>query len=284
MKPLRFKPRFGSCLLFIVISFLLLLSACGGDRSSSSDTSSDTGSISFNLDWQNPPIPRNVKLARSPSGDVCVDYAIDTVDVSVEDSSSTIVASESWPCAAHQGTISGVPVGSGMTLTIDGTVGSDVNWRNQVTGISVTGGQNTNVGTVEMNYIGGDVTPPTVATNYPADGATSISRDVVITATFSEEVVAASVSTSSCTLTADSVPPAQVTCTVNYNSSTRSATITPTGNLAPNLVHTVTITTEVEDLASLQMTSDDSWTFTTGTGTAQPLVWDTHNWDEAVWN
>lgn len=284
MKSLQFKPRFGFYHSLIILCFFLLLSACGGDRSSSDDSSSDTGSISFNLDWQNPAIQRNVQPAQAPSGDVCVDYAIDTVDVNVENSSNTLVASESWPCSAHQGTISGVPVGSGMTLTIDGTVAGNANWRNQITGISVSGGQNTNVGTVVMNYIGSDVTPPTVATNYPADGATGIFLDAVITATFSEDVVAASVNTSSCTLAEAGTPPTPVSGTVSYNSSTQLATITPGRTLTPNTDYTVTITTEVEDLASLHMTSDDIWTFTTGTATAQTLIWDSNNWDDAVWN
>jgi hypothetical protein len=284
MKYLKSKPRFGSCLLFSMIFFFLLLSACSGDRSDSDETSSDTGSISFNLAWQNPATKGNIQPAQSPSGDVCIDYAIDTVDVNVEDSSNNIVASESWPCSAHQGTISGVPTGSGMTLTIDGTVAGNVDWRNQTTGITVSGGQNTNVGTVVMNYIGSDVTPPTVATTYPTDGATGIFLDAVITATFSEDVVAASVNTSSCTLTPTGAPSTPVACTVSYNSSARKATITPATMLADNTDYTVTITTDVEDLASIHMTSDDSWSFTTGTATAQTLVWDTNNWDEAVWD
>ena len=193
MKSVQFKPQFGFYRALIILCFILLLSACGSDRSSSSDSSSESGSISFNLVWQNPAIQSNVQPAQAPSGDVCVDYAIDTVDVEVEDSSNTLVASESWPCAAHQGTISGVPVGSGMTLRIEGTVVGDVNWRNQITGISVSGGLDTDVGTVVMTYIGSDVTPPTVASNYPADGATGIFLDAVITVTFSENVVAASV-------------------------------------------------------------------------------------------
>jgi uncharacterized protein YijF (DUF1287 family) len=104
----------------------------------------------------------------------------------------------------------------------------------------------------------------------------------MITATFSEDVVAASVNTSSCTVFADGTSN-QVTCTVNYDPSTDKVTIDPSGNLVENTTYRVTITTAVEDHAGLTMASDESWTFTTGVVIGDPLVWDTGSWDETLW-
>src|SRR5438876_9493804 len=50
--------------------------------------------------------------------------------------------------------------------------------------------------------------------------------------------------------------------TVRYADGT--ATFTPTGNLAPLTTYTATISTGVRDLAGNPLTSDMSWSFTTG--------------------
>src|SRR5438876_318797 len=50
--------------------------------------------------------------------------------------------------------------------------------------------------------------------------------------------------------------------TVSYADGT--ATFTPTGNLAPLTTYTATISTGVRDLAGNPLTSDMSWSFTTG--------------------
>jgi hypothetical protein len=259
-----------------------MLYGCGGGESDS-ESFSDSGSLSFRLVWEVPSDQGSIRQLQSPSGDVCVDYGIETVNVALANSAGATVASASWPCSAHQGTLSNVPVGSGMTLTIIGVVGGNEVWRNQISSVSVSSGQNTDLGEVEMIYQGDDTNPPSVASHYPAPGATGVFLNPSITVTFSENVVAASVDATSCSVTVTATS-SQISCTVSYESSTRTATITPVDLLSANTIYTVTITTAVEDLAGNHMASDESWSFTTGSVVSQPLMWDTGNWDETVWN
>lgn len=154
MESRKIKPR-QNVLLFAIVCFFFLISACGGGRNSSGDDTSNTGSISFNLDWQNSRNQHNVRQ-QSPGDDVCVDYAIDRVNVRVENSSNAEVANANWLCSAHEGTLENVSVGSGMTLFISGTtVAGDNVCQGQITDISVSKDQTTDVGTVHM-YCGGE--------------------------------------------------------------------------------------------------------------------------------
>jgi hypothetical protein len=278
MKSRRIKPIPIAPASLLCICIVCLLCACGGGGDGSS---SDTGSISFSLDWVHPGPQRGFE--KSPSGNVCVDYLIETVSVNVQHSSGTDL-SESWDCdiPGRTGTIDNVPAESGYSLTVNGVVASRDDWWGQVTGIRVTGNQDTNLGTIEMVYQGDDDIRPTVTPGYPNSGDTGVLRNTMITATFSEDVVAASVNTSSCTVFADGTSN-QVTCTVNYDPSTDKVTIDLSGNLVENTTYRVTITTAVEDHAGLTMASDESWTFTTGVVIGDPLVWDTGSWDETLW-
>lgn len=276
MKLRQIKPIPIASASLIFSCIVCLLCACGGGGDSSSP---DTGSISFSLDWVHPGPQRGFE--KSPSGNVCVDYLIETVRANVKHSSGTDIT-ESWNCSDRGGTIDTVPKGSGYTVTIDGIVAGNVDWNHQVTGITVTGGQDTNLGTVEMVYRGDDQTRPTVTIGYPKSGDTGVLRNTRITATFSEDVVDASVNTSSCTVYVDGTSN-QVPCAVSYDSSTDIVAIVPSGNLAENTTYRVTITTEVEDHAGLTMASNESWTFTTGVAIGDDLVWDQGNWDESFW-
>lgn len=99
---------------------------------------------------------------------------------------------------------------------------------------------------------------PTVSLTSPANGATNISTDSVITATFSEEVRCSTVTGASFTLDNGGVPVVgTVTC------SGTSADFTPTLLLSPNTVYTATVTAAVENLIGDPMAADHVWTFTT---------------------
>lgn len=100
-----------------------------------------------------------------------------------------------------------------------------------------------------------DTTPPTVSSTSPANNATGVTVNGAISATFSEAMNAATISTVTFTV-------AGVTGTVTYSGST--ATFTPTAPLAYNTLYTATITTGVKDQAGNQMFTNYSWTFKTG--------------------
>lgn len=149
MKLKQIKPKPKMIASFLGICIVFLLWACGGGSSSS-----DAGSISFNLEWQQAPSQSQAGAARfKPSADVCTDNGISEIRATVENSSSTVVASGSWACTAYQGTLSSVPAGSGMTLTVVGYVGGSGDWQGQVTGITVVADQITNAGTIVMTPV-----------------------------------------------------------------------------------------------------------------------------------
>jgi Big-like domain-containing protein/K319-like protein len=103
-----------------------------------------------------------------------------------------------------------------------------------------------------------DQTPPTVTDVTPLDGATNVAVSATVSATFSESLDPASVSTASFLLTGG----APVAGTVTLNGTT--ATFTPSAPLAGNTTYIARITTAVQDLAGNNLTADATWSFTTG--------------------
>jgi hypothetical protein len=103
-------------------------------------------------------------------------------------------------------------------------------------------------------------TPPVVTQISPVQGATNLSSATDVDVTFDQAMSAASLSSSSFTLTAPggSVVPA----TVSYDSLTRTATLHPTSELSAGTQYTAALTSAVTSSAGLALGAQ-SWTFTT---------------------
>jgi len=99
---------------------------------------------------------------------------------------------------------------------------------------------------------------PIVESTIPADGASGVPLNQIITATFNETMNPATILESSFTVTGS----APVSGAVTY--SGRTATFTPRSLLAPNTVYTGRITTSVKDVDGNALQQDYMWTFTTG--------------------
>ena len=89
---------------------------------------------------------------------------------------------------------------------------------------------------------GGDATPPTITARSPGSAATGVALSANVTATFSEAMTAASITSSTFTLR----DPAgnAVAGVVSYNTTSRVATLNPSGNslaLSGGTVYTATI-------------------------------------------
>ncbi len=282
MEILNRKKDIGRSHLIPIFGVIILFSlyACGSDGGGS-DTSSDTGSLSFSLIFEEPAsyFPSGVRAVPSPSGDICVDYGIETIRVEVFDSSNSAVASDSWPCSDHKGTINDVPAGSDISLLVDGTViGGSVDWQGKIGNLTVSPNEITYAGEVDMEYIGDDTIPPAVVSTDPSDGAADFPIDADITGTFSEDMVPASVDENTFTLKSGTTT---VNGTVTYDLMTMIATFKPASNLSFFTNYTATISSDVEDRAGNKMAADFIWSFTTERG---PLIWDSGNWDETNWN
>jgi glucuronoarabinoxylan endo-1,4-beta-xylanase len=102
---------------------------------------------------------------------------------------------------------------------------------------------------------------PTVTSVTPTSGATNVNPANAVTATFSEPMNAATLTTSTFTLTATGSP--VTTGTVAYNTGTQTATFTPSAALAPNTAYTATVTTGAQGATGAALASNYTWTFTT---------------------
>jgi hypothetical protein len=120
-----------------------------------------------------------------------------------------------------------------------------------------------------------DTTPPTVLSVAPVNGATGVSVTASATATFSEAMNAATITTSTVVLRNPSN--GIVASSVTYNASTNVATVTPTQALAASTTFTATITggsAGVKDVSGNALASNFVWSFTTGAGTTCPCtIW-----------
>ena len=128
-----------------------------------------------------------------------------------------------------------------------------------------------------------DNTRPTVVLTVPSAAATGVATNTRITATFSEDMIAATISGASFTLTNNALA-TPVVGTVTYAAAARTATFTPTAATLPsNTAFTATVTTAATDLASNALSGNTAvlpnagnhvWTFTTAalTDTTPPTV------------
>ncbi|MGZ4958869.1 MAG: DUF4082 domain-containing protein [Methylomonas sp.] len=122
-----------------------------------------------------------------------------------------------------------------------------------------------------------DTTPPTVTSVSPAAGAIGVSPGSSITATFSEAIDPATLTTS--TFGLQGVTGA----TVSYDPTTRTAKLAPGTPLATTTTYTSTLKggatdPRVKDLAGNALTADFTWSFTTGNQSV--LAFST--WDSSV--
>src|SRR5262249_9803735 len=120
-----------------------------------------------------------------------------------------------------------------------------------------------------------DTTPPTVASVTPPAGATGVATTSAVTATFSDAMNPATISSTTFQLR-DGVGNL-VAATVTPGSPSTTATLTPSSALAASTTYTATITTGVKDVAGNAMASPYSWSFTTAAGgSACPCtIWNT---------
>jgi len=105
-------------------------------------------------------------------------------------------------------------------------------------------------------------TTPTVVSTNPANAATNVPINQQITATFSEEMNATTITTASFTLMHGT---SFISGTVSYSGTT--AIFTPSSYLEPNTLYTATITTGAKNLGGGALASNYVWSFTAGEGT-----------------
>jgi fibronectin type 3 domain-containing protein len=118
-----------------------------------------------------------------------------------------------------------------------------------------------------------DATPPTIIAKTPADGAAGLTVGTAATATFSEDMSAASISSSTFTLVDSSG--ATVPATVTFDPGTTVATLTPQSALRYGVTYTVTAkggSGGISDVAGNPLAADVRWSFTIEASPPQVLV------------
>jgi Bacterial Ig-like domain len=117
-----------------------------------------------------------------------------------------------------------------------------------------------------------DDQPPSVIANAvsPANGATGVSANAVVTVPFSEAMDATTINASNITLRVTSSG-TSVGGTVTYNSTTHVASFTPSAPLATPVNYTLTVASGVKDVAGNAMGVNFQSTFTTA-DTTPPTV------------
>jgi Bacterial Ig-like domain len=107
--------------------------------------------------------------------------------------------------------------------------------------------------------------PPTVTSVAPADGATDVAATANVEATFSKDMDTSTLTTSTFMLTkqGSSTP---VGAAVNYDATTKKATLDPQEDLSADTTYTATVkggTSGAKDSAGYPLASDKTWSFRT---------------------
>jgi len=172
------RQRPNTLLYYILcISLLFFTSACGDTDQSSSDT----GSISFSIEWRGAPTIKDAAGSVVTRALDCVASGVATVEAEIYDENNDyLVSGGPWNCSAHAGTIKNVPEGSNRKAVILGKDSSDaIVYQGEKTGINVAADQTTNAGVI--------TTASAIPTNVSAtvgDGQVTISWDSVALATY----------------------------------------------------------------------------------------------------
>lgn len=108
-----------------------------------------------------------------------------------------------------------------------------------------------------------DTTAPSVNITSPINGATGVARTTSVSATFSEEMKASTITTTTFRLV-DTSTGNRVSATVSCGSPCETATLTPSQLLAAQRKYKAVVTTGVKDMAGNAMTQNRVWYLTTG--------------------
>jgi hypothetical protein len=146
----------------MIASGMFLLSSCGGGNSTSDDSASNTGALSFNVVYHS----ASDKGQQKATVIDCAGEGVSTVEAAVYDPDDALLKRGGpWDCAAGQGTIASVPAGSDRTVVIlEKNADGKVVFRGEKSDIDVVANNENNAGTIVCN----DFVPNLLA---PVNGA-----------------------------------------------------------------------------------------------------------------
>ncbi len=110
---------------------------------------------------------------------------------------------------------------------------------------------------------------PSVTRSRPAPGATGVAVTSAVSVTFKTAMAETSINDESVTLTGPDNT--VVEGAVSYSAANRTATFTPTNDLAVNTLYTAAVTTDALTEAGVALASEHSWAFTTAVDAMLPV-------------
>jgi hypothetical protein len=212
---------------------------------------------------------------------ICEVHGIDEIRGTLLRIDGTVQASGVWPCEDHEGSMVCVAPTTNLFLMIEGLVDNVLRWKGQKAGIEILPDQVTYAGTVQMINVSDDHTAPQILSTTPRDGAVEVPINIVISIRFNEPVSAVTLHDSFFITDGNSN---SVSGTVTYDDDQQlwQAIFVPSGHLKNQAQYTVTLLDVVQDLAGNSIAKHE-WSFKTGSTALPAMIWDLHNWDEAVW-
>ncbi len=194
-------------------------------------------------------------------------FSVAMTPATIDTTTFTLTATTSGDSVT--GVVTYVAAGSVATFTPTASLAPTTEYTATIT----TGAMNLDGTALASNYVWTFTTaalpiavPPTVISTIPADLATGVPLNQIVSATFSTAMNPATINSTTFTLTgpgATAVPGL-----VAYASVGNTLTFTPTSNLAASTTFTATITTGAQNLAGTALGSNYVWTFTTSAAPA----------------
>jgi len=173
------------------------------------------------------------------------------------------ITSSTFTLKQGSSVVPGVVTYTGTTATF--TPSSVLAGNTVYTGTITTGAKDATGNALAANYswsfttaASSDNTAPAITTVAPANNTTSVALNSKATATFSEAMNVATITSSTFTLKQGST---NVAGSVTYSGTT--ATFTPSAALTANTVYTASITTGAKDAAGNSLAATYTWSFTT---------------------
>lgn len=247
--------------LFLAALLALVLSGCGDD---SDNTISETPAPNTNLTVTSTG-PVNDAVGVAVNSQVVAAFSAAMSTTTIDEASFTLAAAEQ---SQETGTITYDAASNTAAFKATNNLGANTVYTATITALAkslqgevLASDYVWSFTTAEM----ADVTPPTVTSTAPVDGASGVVLNRNVTANFSEAMGPSTFSAATFTLTG---PDSQaVTGKVSYLGTT--ASFKPVDDLKANTEYTAVLTTDVTDLAVNALASSFIWTFITGAATAQ---------------
>jgi hypothetical protein len=262
---------------------MIVFTGCGGGSPSRGEKGGRSASLTFQLNFASPSGESSetpgVRAISEP--DVCRDHQIDTIAVKVHRAvDNSEVASAQSECSDHSLTVTKVPANEELFVVCRGSGGGEIIWQGRKDGIIAAASQNTNIGAIDMTYVGADSAAPFIVSNFPTADASDVDLKAWVWVAFNEPLAPSSIADDAVKVLVDN---SLVEGQASYDPATHSIRFVPAAatGFEPETTYEVSLHPEdndgnvITDTAGLPFTGTTiQWQFSTrgATDTTSPQV------------